>query len=71
MSLTIHLEELQKKSGLTMYAMSKKLGLKSHGHVWMLKTGIRKPSISTCFKIIGLAKEHGISLTLDDLRGDG
>ncbi len=70
MSVPAYIDLLLKKSGLTMYALGKKLGLKSNAHVWLLRHGINLPNIETCKKIIRFAKDYDIHLTLDMLRGE-
>lgn len=64
------LTELQEKLDLTLYGLGKKLGLKSTGHIYLFKNGVRKPNLITCKKIINLGKEAGMSITLDMLRGE-
>jgi hypothetical protein len=70
MSVSDYIILLLNKSGLSMYALGKELGLKSKSHVWLLKNGKNLPSIPTCFKIINFAKRYDVHLTLDMLRGN-
>lgn len=70
MSASDILQKLQDKLGLTMYGLSKKLGLKSESHVRLLKLKIRTPNINTCKKIMKLCKESGIKVNLDMLGKD-
>lgn len=70
MSAKKHIGNLLEKTGLTMYALGKKLGLKSKAHICLFMRGDRHPSIPTCKKIIKFAKEYDIFLTIDMLRGD-
>ena len=71
MSASRHINNLLEKTGLTMYALGKILGLKSKAHVWLFVNGDRNPSVSTCKKLIKFAKENGVELTIDMLREDG
>ncbi len=67
MSVPKYLAELRGKSGLTMYALGKKLGLKSPSHIWLLENKVIAPSVPTCMKIISFARQYDMNLTLDML----
>ena len=62
------LSELMKKLDVTMYGLGKRLGLKSDSHVWLLIKGDVKPSFETCYKIIDLANDNGMNVSIEMLR---
>jgi len=68
MSVAEVLNTLQEKTGLSMYALGRRLGLKSSSHVWQLKKGVKTPDIHTCISIIELGKELEMDITLEMLR---
>jgi hypothetical protein len=67
MSVKDVINELQTKLGLTMHGLNKRLKLKSSAHIWLLKKGLKKPGIDTCYKFIKLGREEGINITIDQL----
>ena len=65
MSVSTIIEMMKAKSGLSMYALNKRIGLKSPSHIWKLIGGDRKPNDETVKKIIKFAEEIGMKVTRD------
>lgn len=60
------IKRLQKKTGLSARGLSRVLGMPENCISYYVN-GKRKPSISTCYKIIHFAKLHHLEITLDQL----
>lgn len=69
MSASEVLKEIKEKTGLSMYMLNKKIGLKSLSHVSMMISGDRKPDPETTKKIIEFGQKIGMSITWDMIYG--
>lgn len=65
MSVATIIALMKEKSGLSMNALNKKIGLKSPSHIWKLLKGDRTPNSDTAKKIVKFGEEIGMIITLE------
>ncbi len=70
MSTAAILTRLQKKLGITTYALNKRLGFKSKSLTAELMSGKRGAGIKTIKRIITLCEEVGLQVNFDDFSDD-
>jgi transcriptional regulator with XRE-family HTH domain len=62
-------KEVRKKIGVSTPRLSEMLGYKSKAVIWLIERGYRKPSILMCRRLIKVAHDAGVELTMDELLG--
>jgi DNA-binding transcriptional regulator YiaG len=70
MSVAQIVKEVRKKTGVSTRKFSGMLGFKSKSHVWLVETGRRNPSVLMCKRLIKIAQEYNMILTMDMLLGE-